>query len=151
MAVKVLELHHHGIRVGSTEADADRALAFYRDVLGLAPDAGRPYIADIPGYWMEVGGNAQIHLISAQGLSRLADGPGRDPAGPHVALAVPDVQEAKRELERLGVDYWTVKGVTGPEVEQVFVTDPFGNVVELHQAGACRCNKRAAAGAVRMA
>ena len=76
MAVKVLELHHHGVRVGSTPSDADRALAFYRDVLGLTPDAGRPYIADIPGYWMEVGANAQIHLISAEGVWRLADGPG---------------------------------------------------------------------------
>ena len=150
MAVKVLELHHHGVRVGATPSDADRALAFYRDVLGLTPDAGRPYIPDIPGYWMEVGGNAQIHLISAEGLSRLADGPGRDPAGPHVALAVPDIHEARLELKRLGVDYWSLKGVTGPESEQLFMTDPFGNVIELHQAGTCRCNKGSAVGAGRM-
>ena len=150
MAVEVLELHHHGVRVGETPADADRALAFYRDVLGLAPDAGRPYITEIPGYWMEVGGNAQIHLISARGLSRLADGPGRDPAGPHVALAVADIQEARRELDQLGVDYWMIKGVTGPGAEQVFMTDPFGNVVELHQAGTCRCNKTAAVGQSQM-
>ncbi len=150
MAIKVLELHHHGIRVGSTELDADRALAFYRDVLGLAPDQGRPYIPDIPGYWMEVGDAAQIHLISAQGLSRLADGPGRDPAGPHVALAVPDILEARQELERLGIDYWCLKGVTGPETEQLFMTDPFGNVIELHQAGTCRCATRGAAGAAQM-
>ena len=150
MAVKVLELHHHGVRVGSTPSDADRALAFYRDVFGLTPDAGRPYISDIPGYWMEVGDNAQIHLISAEGLSRLADGPGRDPAGPHVALAVPDIREARLELERLGVDYWSLKGVTGPESEQLFMPDPFGNLIELHQAGTCRCNKGSAVGAGRM-
>ena len=143
MAVKVLELHHHGIRVGSTESDADRALAFYREVLGLSPDRGRPLIADIPGYWLNVGPNAQIHLISVEGVSRLADGPGRDPAGPHVALAVADIQEARRELERLGVNYWGIKGVTGPEAEQLFMTDPFGNVIELHQAGTCRCDRRA--------
>jgi catechol 2,3-dioxygenase-like lactoylglutathione lyase family enzyme len=150
MAVKVLELHHHGIRVGETEADADRALAFYREVLGLAPDAGRPYIPDIPGHWLEVGGTAQIHLISARGLSRLADGPGRDPAGPHVALAVPDIQEARQELELHGVKYWSIKGVTGPETEQLFLQDPFGNVIELHQIGICRCNKAAAADVVSM-
>lgn len=150
MAIKVLALHHHGIRVGSTEADADRALAFYRTVLGLAPDAGRPHIPDIPGYWVDVGDHAQIHLISAEGTSRLAAGPGRDPAGPHVALAVPDIQEARLELERLGVDYWSLKGVTGPETEQLFMTDPFGNVVELHQADACRCTRTAPAGASGM-
>src|SRR2546430_25114 len=59
MAIKVLELHHHGIRVGPTEADADRARTFYQDVLGLSPDPGRPYIPTIPGYWMDVGGRAR--------------------------------------------------------------------------------------------
>src|SRR5260370_42340270 len=106
MAVKVLELHHHGIRVGSTESDADRALVFYREVLGLSPDRGRPLIADIPGYWLDVGPNAQIHLISVEGVSRLADGPGRDPAGPHLAPAGGGVQGARREPARLGGGYW---------------------------------------------
>jgi catechol 2,3-dioxygenase-like lactoylglutathione lyase family enzyme len=150
MAVKVLELHHHGIRVGETDADADRALAFYREVLGLAADTGRPYIADIPGYWLDVGERAQIHLISARGLSRLADGPGRDPAGPHVALAVPDIQEARAELDRLGVKCWSLTGVTGPDREQVFMQDPFGNVIELHQIGTCRCDRRGAPDVARM-
>ena len=35
MAVKVLELHHHGIRVGSRAEELSKALTFYRDVLGL--------------------------------------------------------------------------------------------------------------------
>ena len=51
------------------------------------------------------------------------------------------------ELDRLGVSYWTTKGVTGPEAEQVFVLDPFGNIIELHQEGTCRCNSRTVAGA----
>src|SRR5260370_18360629 len=102
MAVKVLELHHHGIRVGSTESDADRALVFYREVLGLSPDRGRPLIADIPGYWLDVGPNAQIHLISVEAGSRLADGPGRDPAGPHLALPGAALQKALLELGRPG-------------------------------------------------
>jgi catechol 2,3-dioxygenase-like lactoylglutathione lyase family enzyme len=139
MAIRVLELHHQGIRVGSTQQDADRSLAFYRDVLGLAADPGRPQIPTIPGYWMDVGG-AQIHLIGVDGMSSFAQGPGKDPAAPHVALAVADVQEAKHELERLGVEHWTVRGLTGPASEQVFMRDPAGNMIELHQAGTCRCN-----------
>ena len=43
MAIKVLELHHHGIRVGATQEDADRTMKFYTDVLGLSHDPGRPY------------------------------------------------------------------------------------------------------------
>ena len=49
MAVKVLELHHHGIRVGPTTEQLSKALTFYRDVLGLTPDPGRPEIPGIPG------------------------------------------------------------------------------------------------------
>jgi catechol 2,3-dioxygenase-like lactoylglutathione lyase family enzyme len=35
MAVKVLELHHHGIRVGPSLSDVKKAYGFYHDVLGL--------------------------------------------------------------------------------------------------------------------
>ena len=106
MAIKVVELHHHGIRIGSSEAELTQAFAFYHDVLGLDPDPGRPHIPTIDGYWMDVGGTAQIHLMGVDGQSRFAQGPDKDPSRPHVALAVPDIQEARRELDRLGVDYW---------------------------------------------
>ena len=66
MAVKVLELHHHGIRIGPSETDVKQALAFYHDVLGLDPDPGRPHIPTIDGYWMDVGGTAQIHLMGVE-------------------------------------------------------------------------------------
>ena len=58
---------------------------------------------------------------------------------PHVALAVPDIQEAKAELDRMGVEHWVTRGVVGPESQQIFMYDPFGNMIELHQAGTCRC------------
>ncbi len=125
MAVKVLELHHHGIRVGPSPTDVKKAYGFYHDVLGLDADQGRPVIPTIDGFWMDVGGTAQIHLM---GVSR-----------PHVALAVPDIQEAKAELDRMGVEHWVTRGVVGPESQQIFMYDPFGNMIELHQAGTCRC------------
>jgi catechol 2,3-dioxygenase-like lactoylglutathione lyase family enzyme len=145
MAVRVLELHHHGIRVASDEAGLQKALAFYRDVLGLTPDPGRN-IPGQPGYWMDLGA-AQIHLMGITGTSSLAKSPTDDPSLPHVALAVPDIQEAKKELDRLGQKYFSIIGVTGPYAEQVFVHDPAGNLIELHQIGTCRCNKTAKAGA----
>lgn len=143
MAVKVLELHHHGIRVGPSGEDLNKALSFYHDVLGMAPDPGRPEIPGVPGYWMELDGRAQIHLMGITGSSRYAKSERQDPTLTHVALAVPDVQEAKRELDRLGVKYWTTVGIVGPETEQIFMDDPFGNMIELHQVGICRCNKSA--------
>ena len=101
MAVKVLELHHHGIRVGPSPADVKKAYGFYHDVLGLDADQGRPTIPTIDGYWMDVGKTAQIHLM--------------------------------------GVDFWVTTGVVGPQSQQIFMYDPFGNMIELHQAGTCRC------------
>jgi catechol 2,3-dioxygenase-like lactoylglutathione lyase family enzyme len=141
MAVKVLELHHHGIRVNPEETE--KSLAFYRDVLGLTPDAGRPNIPGIPGYWMDCGNDTQIHIMGCKGTSRYAKGPKQDPTRFHVALAVPNVQEAKRELDRLGVKYWSIESVVGPQLEQIFMNDPHGNLVELHEIGSCRCRKTA--------
>jgi catechol 2,3-dioxygenase-like lactoylglutathione lyase family enzyme len=129
-----------------------RAHDFYHGVLGLDPDPGRPHIPTIDGYWMDVGGTAQIHLMGVDGQSKFAKGPGKDPSQPHVALAVGDVQEARRELDRLGVAYWVAEGVVGPQSQQIFMHDPFGNMIELHQIDTCRCvtARRPAAGA-RMA
>jgi catechol 2,3-dioxygenase-like lactoylglutathione lyase family enzyme len=139
MAVKVLELHHHGIRVGPSLSDVNKAYGFYHEVLGLEADPGRPVIPTIEGFWMDVGGTAQIHLMGVNGQSKFAQGPDKDPSRPHVALAVADVQEAKAELDRMGIEHWVTVGAVGPESQQIFMLDPFGNMVELHQAGTCRC------------
>jgi catechol 2,3-dioxygenase-like lactoylglutathione lyase family enzyme len=152
MAIKVLELHHHGIRIGPSPEEVAKARTFYGDVLGLEHDAGRPQIPSIDGYWMDVGGTAQIHLMGVNGQSRFAKGPGQDPSLPHVALAVADIQDTRKELDRLGVDYWVAESVVGPQSLQIFFKDPFGNMIELHQIDTCRCvtARRPAAGA-RMA
>ena len=139
MAVKVLELHHHGIRIGPSADDVAKARRFYGDVLGLDHDPGRPNIPTIDGYWMDVGGTAQIHLMGVSGQSKFAKGPGQDPSMPHVAMAVADIQETRKELERLGVSYWVAESVVGPESLQIFMKDPFGNMIELHQVDTCRC------------
>jgi catechol 2,3-dioxygenase-like lactoylglutathione lyase family enzyme len=139
MAVKVLELHHHGIRIGPSPEAVARARKFYGDVLGLDHDPGRPNIPTIAGYWMDVGGTAQIHLMGVDGQSKFARGPGQDPSQPHVALAVADIQETRRELDRLGVDYWVAESVVGPQSQQIFMKDPFDNMIELHQVDTCRC------------
>lgn len=136
MAIKVLEIHHHAIRMEG--ASEDEVLNFYSNVLGMPADTGRPTIPGVPGYWINAGHGGQLHLIGGQAPSPLARGPGKDPAAPHVALGVESVADTKAELERLGVPYWTTRAAN-PELEQVFVNDPCGNMIELHQAGSCRC------------
>ena len=72
MPIEVVELHHHGIRIGNTQKDAEKAREFYSGVLGLDTDPARPNIASIPGFWMYVGqgkNTTQIHLMGAKGMS----------------------------------------------------------------------------------
>ncbi len=139
MALKVLELHHHGIRIGPSPEEVRKAHDFYTRVLGLSPDPGRPVIPTIDGYWMDVGGTAQIHLMGVNGTSKFAQGPDKDPSRPHVALAVPSIDEAQKELDRLGVEYFVAENVVAPDSRQIFFHDPFGNMIELHQIDTCRC------------
>lgn len=144
MPIKVLELHHHGIRIGKDTDEVKKAQEFYADVLGLETDTGRPNIPGIPGFWMYVGQGdqtSQIHLMGAVGMSPMARSEIEDPTIPHVALAVEDIQEAKQDLDARGIWYWQIQGLVGNNSDQVFVRDPFGNVIELHQIGTCRCNK----------
>ena len=146
MAIKILELHHHGIRIGTTPEEVERGRRFCTEVLGLEPDHERPVLPGVPGFWMFVGDerrSASIHLMGAEGVSPLARSVREDPTLPHVALAVEDIQEARRELERMGIWFWQIQGLVGENSDQVFVEDPFGNVIELHQIGTCRCNKNA--------
>ena len=144
MPIKVLELHHHGIRIGPSDEAVEQARQFYGDVLGLETDSGRPDIPGIPGFWMYVGNDrqtAQIHLMGAEGTSPVARSAAQDPTRPHVALAVEDIDAARQELDARGVSYWQIKGLVGDNSDQVFVQDPFGNTIELHQIGTCRCNR----------
>jgi catechol 2,3-dioxygenase-like lactoylglutathione lyase family enzyme len=58
---------------------------------------------------------------------------------PHVAFAVADFVETRAELDRMGTSYWVAEGIVGPQSQQIFMHDPAGNMIELHQAGICRC------------
>jgi catechol 2,3-dioxygenase-like lactoylglutathione lyase family enzyme len=141
MAVEVLELHHCGVCMAPDLAE--RMRSFYEHVLGLRADPGRPNIPGIPGYWMDLPGDTQIHLMGKDGPSPYAQSPDRDPVFTHVALGVADVAAAEEELRRLGTDYWRLDSVVGPQQSQLFFYDPAGNMIELHQVGVCRCKKSA--------
>ena len=110
MAIEILEIHHTGIRIdnaGSKLADTEK---FYKDVLGLGRDEGRPTIPGIPGAWINVGEVGQIHLIGGAQPSPVAKGPGEDPTRPHVAFAVKDIGETRKEFDRMGLDFWPSQG-----------------------------------------
>lgn len=139
MAIEILEIHHTGVRFDTEGKMMGSMESFYTGILGLERDTGRPTIPGIPGMWINVGAVGQIHLFGGQQPSPVAKGPGKDPTLPHVALAVADIVATRAELDRLGVEYWVIEGLTSPDAVQVFLNDPCGNMVELHQIDKCRC------------
>jgi catechol 2,3-dioxygenase-like lactoylglutathione lyase family enzyme len=136
MGIEVVEIHHPGIRM---DADPNATLDFYQGLLGLSVDPGRPTIPGVPGFWVNVGDVGQIHLMGGAQPSTLAKGPGQDPTHPHIALGVRDIVATKQELETRGVKFWSMTGINGPQAQQIFIHDPTGNMIELHQVDQCRC------------
>ena len=91
--VKVNGLNHVGLRV----SDAKRTKEFFARVLGL-PTMERPNFP-FDGAWYGVGQN-MIHVIESRESGRKID-----PAGPHIALDVDDLDAARAELDKLGIEY----------------------------------------------
>ena len=102
-------------------SDVDEALRFYTAVLGLTPRTDRPDFG-IGGAWLDAGGQ-QVHLIEAAPPPNV---------GQHFAVQVADVAAVIDELRGSGIEVSDASPVgTGL---QAFLSDPSGNVVELHQA-----------------
>lgn len=123
--MKVTRILHASV---NSAAAPESTVDFYRRVLGMEASPFRPDIPGVPGQWFDVG-EAQLHLI---GIA--SSGAGLDPSRHHVCFGVADLEDAVSELEAAGVTYFRASqqhphGV----VEQVFLTDPSGNVIELQQ------------------
>ena len=74
MPIKVVELHHHGIRIDPSDEAQDRAREFYSGLLGLEADEGRPDIPGVPGFWMYVGNGRATHPDPPHGRHRRVPG-----------------------------------------------------------------------------
>ncbi|MYH68493.1 MAG: VOC family protein [Dehalococcoidia bacterium] len=98
-------------------------LAFYRDVLGLAPRSERPTFANFEwgGFRLSVAAHDEVH------------GPARDPLRIMVHFKVPDIAAAHRRLTDRGVAF-----SRPPEQERwggwvATFADPDGNTLQLLQ------------------
>lgn len=119
---RVLEFDHGSVPVG----DIDEAIVFYGDVLGLEP-IERPDFG-FPGAWFRAGATP-VHLTTGGTLrgagARLHAGEA------HLAFRVDgDLDGLLAELDAHGVTRWEL--LDSPAAErQIFVLDPWGNVLEL--------------------
>lgn len=117
--MKPLGVHHVALNVDDVEA----AVRFYRDVLGLTLRSDRPDLG-LDGAWLDAG-EEQVHLLQA---------PMPPGCGQHFALAVARLDEVVRELRGRGVEVSEPSVVGGDR--QCFVSDPCGNLIELHEPAA---------------
>ncbi|HMC52151.1 MAG TPA: VOC family protein [Acidimicrobiales bacterium] len=116
--MKALAVHHVSINVG----DVDEAVRFYTEVLGLSRRADRPELG-VDGAWLDAGGQ-QVHLIQGE------PPPSR---GQHFAVLVSDLDLAVGELRSSGLTVSDPSPVGAGH--QAFLSDPSGNLIELHQTG----------------
>ena len=109
--------------------DMERAKRFYGETLGL-PEIAHPQ-QGFPEY--QLGENVSLYLIDPTNY-------GQEFKGPHtasIALRVPDVEEARRELESRGIEFRGDIFDTGV-CHMAFFADPDGNELMLHRRYAPR-------------
>lgn len=117
-------LHHVSVCV----TDLALAKAFYGEVLGL-PEIARP-ITEFPGAWYELG-DRQVHLIVHEAPRTLRGTTAIDGRDGHFAFRVRDYDETAAYLRSRGVPFREHRHNSTPW-EQIFVTDPDGNVIEFN-------------------
>ena len=115
-------IHHASFVV----EDTHRALGFYRDLLGMREDPGRPDLG-FPGAWLEVGSGQQIHLLEVTNVDPVAGRPIHGGRDRHLALRVERLEPLRHALERAAVPFTLSRSGR----LALFCRDPDGNTLEL--------------------
>jgi len=111
-------------------ADTERALRFYRDVLGLPVEPQRPDLG-YPGAWLAIGAQ-QIHLLELPNPDPVAGRPEHGGRDRHCALTLRDLDALQRRLDTAGIPYTLSKSGR----RALFCRDPDGNALEFIEAPA---------------
>ncbi len=117
-------------------ADVERSRQFYIRVLGMQ-EVPRPQNLDFPGAWLQTN-NFLVHLIGEDTEGRAKQlNPGYAAGelsighATHVAFEVDDLEEAMRRLHAQGIEIAGGPRPRGDGVQQLYILDPDGYVVEL--------------------
>ena len=131
-AIAIGGLAHVGIRVHELE----RSVRFYQ-LLGFRKTAGP--IGPEPVAVLEHPSGLEINLVinapDADAPNVLMDVPHKHPGITHIALLCADTMVAKARLAEVGIALSGGPIRFGPLTQAIFVRDPDGNVIELHQRG----------------
>ena len=104
--------------------DMERSKRFYGETLGLE-EIAHPE-GSFPEY--QLGENVSLYLLQMENIGQTFEGPHTA----SIALRVPDVVEAQKELEAKGVEFGGEPFDTGVCHMGIF-KDPDGNVLMLHR------------------
>ncbi|MCF7984669.1 MAG: VOC family protein [Thiohalocapsa sp.] len=116
----VTGLHHVSLIV----SDTARALAFYRDLLGLSVDGERPDLG-YPGAWLQLG-SLQIHLLELANPDPVEGRPAHGGRDRHVALSVANLDALITVLDQAGIGYTLSRSGR----RALFCRDPDANALE---------------------
>jgi catechol 2,3-dioxygenase-like lactoylglutathione lyase family enzyme len=114
----VVAVHH--VQLAMPEGREQDARRFYLDVLGLAERPKPPHLAGRGGAWF-YGPEAEVHLGIEDEF--------RPAKKAHPALLVGDLAAVRERCVAAGVEVKLDKPLPG--YDRIFVSDPFGNRIEL--------------------
>lgn len=107
-------------RITVLVADMDRAVTFYRDVLGLAP-------LEVSAWWSEFEtGGTRLALHRGPRAEGAGARGGTDAGTLHIAFDVPDIDAACSELRAKGVEVDGPRLLEGMELRLATFADPDG-------------------------
>lgn len=112
---------HASVIVSST----DKALVFYRDILGMEVDEKRPDLG-YPGAWVFVAGQQQIHLLELPNPDPVDNRPAHGGRDRHTAIGIENFDTLVASLEQNKINFTLSKSGR----KALFCRDPDGNTLE---------------------
>ncbi|PHS68560.1 MAG: glyoxalase [Methylophaga sp.] len=110
-------------------ADLDVSLTFYRDLLQIPQNMGRPKFP-FEGAWLDLGDSGQqLHLMQLPNPDSKEGRPEHGGKDKHVALVVDDLAALSQKLEAAGVLFSRSKSGRAA----FFCRDPDGNALEFSE------------------
>lgn len=118
--IQYIKIHHASLIV----ADANTALRFYRDILGMKVSVSRPNLS-FPGAWLDIGAQ-QIHLLELPNPDPITNRPEHGGRDRHIAINVNHIDELSNALKKAGVPFTLSQSGR----RALFCRDPDGNALE---------------------
>jgi catechol 2,3-dioxygenase-like lactoylglutathione lyase family enzyme len=131
--MEILRLQHCGLVV----SDLEKSRWFYETVVGMA-EVSRPPNFTFAGAWFRDNSGDELHLIVAGDTTAPAGfknpGPGKHTGlATHISFEVTDLAAMKARLEDHGLEILGGPMQRGDGVEQLYLHDPDGYLIEFFQ------------------